>query len=77
MGLNTYIVACNADPTCIIVAASKEEAEKMARAKANEDLDNCDTNWTAYEVNDYFSNEDESYFFGWIKGPGHNYLKFV
>ena len=74
MDLQTYVVACNADPTCIVVAESKEDAEKMARLQADEDLGDCDTCWKAYEINEYFSSEYEPYFFGWVKHAEQNYV---
>ena len=59
MNLKVFVVACNADPTCIVVAKSKKKAEKMAKKQADKDLGSCDDHWTAYEITDYFSNDYE------------------
>ena len=75
--LKTFIVACNAEPTCIIVAFNKKQAEDMARKQADADMGDCDDHWTGYEVGEYFSDMYDKEFFGWIKSPGHTYLEFT
>ena len=74
--LKTFVVACNAEPTCIVVAENEEEAEMMAQMQASFDIGECDDNWSAYEINSYFNEEDDPYFFGWVWSPGQSYMKF-
>ena len=49
--MNTYIVACNAEPTALVVAESKKDAVKITRKQAKKDIGLCDDHWTAYEIN--------------------------
>ena len=74
--LKTYVVACNAEPTCIITAQNKKQAEQMAKEQADVDLGDCDTNWKAEEINEYFSDVFKPDFFGWVKSPGQSYMTF-
>lgn len=72
--MNTYIVACNAEPTALVIAESKKEAVKITRKQAVLDIGDCDDHWEAYEINEYFKDDDEPNFFGWVKSPEHSYL---
>lgn len=72
--MKTYIVACNAEPTALVLAESKKEAVKITRKQAVLDIGDCDDNWTAYEINEYFKDDDDPIFFGWVKSPEHSYL---
>ena len=79
--LHTYVVASNMDPTCIVVAHSKDEAVEMVQKQAEKDLpteyvDNI-MDWEAYEVNSYFSTDYEPTVFGWVKGELSEYLTFT
>jgi hypothetical protein len=74
MDKHAYVVTCNADPTCIVVADDEEMAVKMAKKQADEDIGECDDNWKSFEINDYFSGESDSYFFGWVKHADQNYI---
>ena len=76
MDLFTYIVCCNASPTCIIVAESKERAIQIVEHQAEIDFGGaCDDHWIAYEINDYFSSGFyEPEFFGWVKHAGDDYI---
>ena len=73
MNLKPYVVASNAEPTCIVVANNKKEAIKIAQVQAIKDLD-CEQDWEAYEVTDYFSNCFDPEFFGWIKHIDSKYI---
>lgn len=72
--MKTYVVACNAEPTCIVVANSKKMAEKMAREQAEFDFGDCDVNWKAFEINEYFEAEYSPTFFGWVKHAEQDYV---
>lgn len=72
--MKTYIVACNALPTALIVANSEKEAEKIAIQKAKNDLGDCDLDFEAYEINNYMADYDEPELFGWIVNKDNNYL---
>jgi hypothetical protein len=78
--MKTFIITSNAEPTCIVVAEDKKLALKAAASQADEDMgiptDDSSMGWDATEINDYFSDENEPSFFGWIKSPGQNYMKF-
>ena len=68
------IYCSNAEPTALVLAESKKEAVKITRKQAVLDIGDCDDNWTAYEINEYFKDDDDPIFFGWVKSPEHNYL---
>lgn len=72
-----YIVACRCEPFCIVIAKDKKRAEAIALLQADEDLGECDENWQAYEISEYFDDLEESEFYGWIKAEGQSYLKFA
>ena len=75
MDKNIYIVACNAAPTSLVLANSTEEAIRITKKQANKDMGDCDNNWIAYEINEYFSDDCyDPYFFGWIINADCNYL---
>lgn len=72
--MKTYVVTCNAEPTCIITAENKKEAESMAKVQADKDLGDCDENWEANEINEYFKDIYEPSFFGWVKSADQIYI---
>lgn len=74
-GLKVYVVACCADPSCIVVAENAKQAEKIAKKQADKDLGDCDDHWKAEEWSKYFEGEYEPNFFGWIQSSGQVYLK--
>lgn len=72
--MKVFIVACNCAQTCVIVAENKKQAEIIAEKQHLDDFDfECGT-FTAYEINEYFKDEYERQFFGWVVSLDCNYL---
>lgn len=75
--LRPFAVACNDEPTCIVLATSKDEATKIAKSQAKEDLNDDIDDWEAYELLPYFSDGYKSEFICWVKFPIQTYLEFA
>ncbi len=77
MKMNTYVVACNGDPTCIVTAENKKQAIEMTLKEELKAFgDNQCEGWEAYEIEDYFGDDYEPSLFGWIVRDGCVYHKY-
>lgn len=71
--MKIFVVACNADPTGLVVAKSEEEAVEIMKKQSMEDFGFIVAGIEAYEINSYFD-DNTSYFFGWVKNKDQKYI---
>ncbi len=78
MKLKTYVVSCTGEPSCIVVAENKAQAIKIAKEEELKATgDNQCEGWEAVKSEEYFSDEYDPCFQGWLVKENHKYQKYL